>query len=247
MKFLFVSLTILLIMPSAISQQIQIFGHRGAKGHAPENTVLSVQKALALDVDGIEIDVFRCQSGEIVVFHDKTLNKLTNGRGKIEEKTLRQLSTLKVMGSEPIPTLDKIIDVVNGSTRLNIELKGKNTAKGVLDIISKAIEDGRWEANQLFVSSFDWDELRDFKKLTTQFGIAVLTENNPLDAIPVARELNAFAINPKYSKLTQEIINNIHREGFEIHTWTVNEKNRMEELISWGVDAIITDFPDRIR
>ncbi len=247
MKFLFVSLTILLIMPCAISQQIQIFGHRGAKGHAPENTVLSVQKALALDVDGIEIDVFRCQSGEIVVFHDKTLNKLTNGRGKIEEKTLRQLSTLKVMGSEPIPTLDKIIDVVNGSTRLNIELKGKNTAKGVLDIISKAIEDGRWEANQLFVSSFDWDELRDFKKLTTQFGIAVLTENNPLDAIPVARELNAFAINPKYSKLTQEIINNIHREGFEIHTWTVNEKNRMEELISWGVDAIITDFPDRIR
>lgn len=247
MKFLFVSLTIFLIMPSAISQQIQIFGHRGAKGHAPENTVLSVQKALALDVDGIEIDVFRCQSGEIVVFHDKTLNKLTNGRGKIEEKTLRQLSMLKVMGSEPIPTLDKIIDVVNGSTRLNIELKGKNTAKGVLDIISKAIEDGRWEANQLFVSSFDWDELRDFKKLTTQFGIAVLTENNPLDAIPAARELNAFAINPNYSKLTQEIINNIHREGFEIHTWTVNEKNRMEELISWGVDAIITDFPDRIR
>ncbi len=247
MKLLFVGLAIALIMPSAISQQVQLFGHRGAKGHAPENTVLSVQKALTFDVDGIEIDVFRCQSGEIVVFHDKSLDKLTNGSGKIEEKTLRQLSTLKVLGSEPIPTLDKIIGVINGSARLNIELKGKNTAEGVFNIMKKAIEGGRWKADQLFVSSFDWEELRDFKKLTNEFGIAVLTDKNPLDAIPVARELNAFAINPKHSHLTQDIINDIHREGFEIHTWTVNNKNRIEELISWGVDGIITDFPEKVK
>jgi glycerophosphoryl diester phosphodiesterase len=247
MKLLFVSIATLLLMPSAISQEIQLFGHRGAKGLAPENTVLSVQKALAFGVDGIEIDVFRCLSGEIVVFHDKTLHKLTNASGEIEKKTLAELHTLKVMGSEPIPTLDKIIDAINGSARLNIELKGKNTAKGVLDIIKKAIEEGHWEANQLFVSSFDWDELRAFNKLTKEFGIAVLTEKNPVEAIPVARELNAFAINPNHSNLTQEIIKYIHSEGFEIHTWTVNEKNRIEELISWGVDAIITDFPDRIK
>ena len=76
-------------MYTAGAQQTQIIGYRGAMGHAPENTVLSVQKALALDVDGIEIDVFRCQSGEIVVFHDKKLNKLTNGKGRIEQKSLR--------------------------------------------------------------------------------------------------------------------------------------------------------------
>ena len=119
----------LFVVSPATSQEIQLFGHRGAKGHAPENTVISVKKALAFDVDGVEIDVFRCQSGEIVVFHDKSLDKLTNGSGKIEEKTLKQLSTLKVLGSEPIPTLDDIIDVINGSARLNIELKGKNTAR----------------------------------------------------------------------------------------------------------------------
>lgn len=78
-----------------------------------------MKKALAFDVDGVEIDVFRCQSGEIVVFHDKSLNKLTNGSGKIEEKTLKQLSTPKVLGSEPIPKLYKIINVINGSARLN--------------------------------------------------------------------------------------------------------------------------------
>ena len=150
------------------------------------------------------------------------------------------------MGSEPIPTLDKIINIINGSTRLNIELKGKNTAEGVIHIMKKAIESGRWKADQLFVSSFDWDELREFRKLTNQFDIAVLTDKNPIDAIPVARELNALAINPNHNHLTQETINYIHSEGFEIHTWTVNEKNRIEELISWRGDAIITDFPDRI-
>ena len=246
MNSFFVCLAMVFVIASPTSQQIQVFGHRGAMGHATENTVLSVQKALAFGVDGVEIDVFRCKSGEIIVFHDQTLDKLTNGSGKIEEKTLKQLNALKVMGSEPIPTLDKIINVINGSTRLNIELKGKNTAEGAIHIMKKAIESGRWKADQLFVSSFDWDELREFKKRTSEFGIAVLTEKNPLDAIPVARELNAFAINPNHSHLTQETINYIHSEGFEIHTWTVNEKNRIEELISWGIDAIITDFPDRI-
>ena len=126
MKYLCIRLVLLFVVSPATSQEIQLFGHRGAKGHAPENTVISVKKALAFDVDGVEIDVFRCQSGEIVVFHDKSLDKLTNGSGKIEEKTLKQLSTLKVLGSEPIPTLDDIIDVINGSARLNIELKGKS-------------------------------------------------------------------------------------------------------------------------
>ena len=74
---------------------------------------------------------FDANQEKLLIFHDKSLDKLTNGSGKIEEKTLKQLSTLKVLGSEPIPTLDDIIDVINGSARLNIELKGKNTAEGV--------------------------------------------------------------------------------------------------------------------
>ena len=234
-------------MCNAGAQQTQIIGHRGAMGHAPENTVLSVQKALALDVDGIEIDVFRCQSGEIVVFHDNKLNKLTNGKGRIEQKTWAQLQGLQVMGSEPIPIIEEIIQLINGHVRLNIELKGKNTSKGVFNIMQTAVESGRWKMNQLYVSSFDWEELREFRKLTNQFGIAVLTDKNPLDAIPVAHELSAFAINPNHKKLTQDMIKQIQREGFEVLTWTVNDTTRIEELTSWGIDGIITDFPDRAR
>ena len=101
--------------------------------------------------------------------------------------------------------------------------------------------------NQLYVSSFDWEELREFRKLTNQFGIAVLTDKNPLDAIPVAHELSAFAINPSHKKLTQDLIKQIQGEGFEVLTWTVNESTRIHELTSWKVDGIITDFPDRMK
>ena len=247
MKILFTHFPILLIVYAVNAQQTQTIGHRGAMGHAPENTVLSVQKALALGVDGVEIDVFRCQSGEIIVFHDKKLSKLTNGKGKIEQKTWAQLQELQVMGSEQIPTLNNIISVIDGRVRLNIELKGKNTSKGVFDIMQTAVESGRWKKNQLYVSSFDWEELGEFRKLTDQFGIAVLTDKNPLDAIPVAHELGAFAINPNHKKLTQDKINQIQGEGFEALTWTVNDAARIHELTSWGVDAIITDYPDRVK
>lgn len=242
-----VSLATVLFMPFAISQEYQLFGHRGAMGHAPENTVLSVKKALALGVDGIEIDVFRCHSGEIVVFHDKRLQKLTDGKGKIEKKTWVELQELLVMDREPIPLLTEILALVNGRVRLNVELKGKNTAEAVLEILQKAIESSSWQISQLFVSSFDWEELREFRKLTDQFGIAVLTDKNPLDAIPVAHELSAFAINPNHKKLTKDKVRQIQVEGFEVLTWTVNDATRIEELTSWGVDAIITDFPDRAQ
>ena len=215
-------------------------------GHAPENTITSVKKALTYDVDAIEIDVFRCLTGEIVVFHDKKLSKLTNGKGNIENKTLTELRKLKVMGTDSIPTLEEVISVINGKVNLNIELKGKNTAKGVLNIMKKSVLTGNWKNHQLYVSSFDWDELREFKKLTNQFRIAVLTDDKPIDAIPIAKELNAFAINPSHQKLRYDIVQEIQLHGFKVFTWTVNDINRINKLISWKVDGIITDYPEYV-
>jgi len=242
----FLILIILTTSSLANAQDIQVIGHRGAMGHAPENTITSIKKALMFDVDAIEIDVFRCLTGEIVVFHDKKLSKLTNGKGNIENKTLTELRKLKVMETDSIPTLEEVISVINGKVSLNIELKGKNTAKGVLDIMHKSVLNGNWKNHQLYVSSFDWDELREFKKLTNQFRIAVLTDDKPIDAIPIAKELNAFAINPSHQKLTYDIIKKIQLDGFKVFTWTVNDTDRIRKLISWGVDGIITDYPEYV-
>ena len=243
LRFLLI-LIILMTTSHAHSQDTQVIGHRGAMGHAPENTISSVKKALMYDIDAIEIDVFRCLTGDIVVFHDKKLNKLTNGKGNIENKTLTQLRKVKVMGIDSIPTLEEVISVINGKVNLNIELKGKKTAKGVLNIMQKSVLSEKWENHQLYVSSFDWDELREFRELTNQFRIAVLTDQNPIDAIPIAKELNAFAINPNHKKLSYDIVKEIQLNGFKVFTWTVNDINRISQLISWGVDAIITDYPE---
>ena len=128
-----IRLVFFLLFFSSLNAQDAILniGHRGAKGHVAENTLASIQKAMELGADGIEIDVFRCFSGEIVVFHDKTLNKLTNGTGYIEKNTLSELKELKILGStHSIPTLEEVINSIGKDVFLNIELKGSNTSKG---------------------------------------------------------------------------------------------------------------------
>ena len=152
-------------------------GHRGAKGHVAENTVASIKKAIELGADGIEIDVFRCLSGEIVVFHDKTLDKLTNGSGYIEEKSLSELKELKVLGSKhSIPTLEEVIKSIDKGVILNIELKGPNTSEGSLEMANKYIKLGEINSSDILFSSFNWKELSALRKLDKNVKIALITE-----------------------------------------------------------------------
>ena len=168
-----------------------LIGHRGAMGHETENTLASVQKALDLQVDMIEIDVFKISSGEIVVFHDKKVERLTDGEGKIEDFQLEELSELKLTGNHRIPLLVDVLDLIDKQVSLNIELKGANTSAGVDKIIQAYIQDRGWKLDQFIISSFNWDELRSFRRMNQDIAIAVLTEENPLKALPVALELRA--------------------------------------------------------
>lgn len=223
-----------------------VIGHRGAKGHVAENTIASVKKALALGVDGIEIDVFACASGELVVFHDKTLDQLTDATGYIEELTLDSIQKITVLGREPIPTLEEVINEIQGKVVLNIELKGGQTALPTAQLLSSYFNDARLQPSDVFISSFDWDELALFRQADKDVAIAVLTEDDPLDAIPVALSLKAFAINPDYKSLTAKTVKKIHAQGLKIYPWTINEPEDIKRIKSLGVDAIITDYPERI-
>ena len=224
-----------------------VIGHRGAMGHAPENTLPSIRAALKLSVDAIEIDVFRIASGELVVFHDNTLGKLTNGKGRIEEKTLDELSTLLVLGSAKIPTLKEVLTEINGAASVNVELKGTHTAEGTIALFDDFVSNGIFTAEQLYVSSFDWDELRDFRKATNKYDIALLTDKNPLDAVNVAYELNAVAINPNYRQLSADIVHSLHAYGLKVIPYTVNNLADIAALIEMGVNGIITDYPERLK
>ena len=236
---------IVFIMSSCSSNQrnVKNIGHRGAKGHIAENTLASIKKAIDLGADGVEIDVFKCLTGEIVVFHDKSLDKLTNGIGLIEEKTLEELKKLRVLDSqEQIPTLLEVIKSIDEDVFLNIELKGRNTAEGSLDLVKKHIT----KSDNILFSSFNWDELKDLRKLDSEIKIALITRENPLLAINPALSLNAIAINPSYKSLNKNNTSEIYKAGLKIYTWTVNDTVQISEMINLGVHGIITDFPEKI-
>lgn len=223
-----------------------VIGHRGAMGHETENTLASIQKAMDLGVDMIEIDVFKIRSGEIVVFHDEKVDRLTNGGGNIEEYNIVDLKQLTVEGNHKIPDLQKVLALINNQVALNIELKGAGTADRVNFIVDYYIKNKGWSADNFTISSFRWNELRDMRSHNKDIKIAVLTEEDPLKAIQVAKELGAVAINPHFKTLTQENVDKIHSEGLKIYTWTVNEPQDIQQMKEFGVDGIITNYPERV-
>ena len=221
-------------------------GHRGAKGHVAENTIASIKKAIELGADGIEIDVFRCLTGEIVLFHDKTLDNLSNGTGYIEEKSLSELKELNILGSKhSIPTLEEVIKSIGKEVFLNIELKGSNTSKGSLEMVNKYVKTGKINMSNILFSSFNWEELSELRNLDSDVKIALITGENPMDAISPALTLNAIAINPNYKKLNKDNVQKIFSSGLKIYTWTVNNKLDIIKVKSLKVNGIITDFPER--
>ncbi len=225
-----------------------VIGHRGAMGHETENTIASIQKALQLEVDMIEIDVFKIASGEIVVFHDDTVDRLTNGKGKVTSFTFSELRELELVGGHQIPLLTEVLDVIDKKVPLNIELKGANTAKDVDAVIKTYMSEKGWELNDFIISSFNWDELSLMREINHNIAIALLIEDkNPLEAIPLAKKLHAVAINPDANKLTLEIVNTIRESGFKIYPWTVNDPQKIIEMKKIGVDGMFTNFPERVK
>ena len=236
----------LMISSCTPSKNLLVIGHRGARGHLAENTLPSIAKALELGVDGIEIDVFRCASEELVVFHDQTLEKLTNATGYIEQLDLDSIRNIEVLNGFTIPTLEEVLNLINGRAMLNIELKGSQTAILTDQMLQTFFEKETWSAEKILISSFDWEELKLFYEVNQKVPIAILTEDDHLDALPIAKELNAVAINPNYKSLNKENLTKIHKKGLKIYPWTVNQPEEISALLALGVDGIITDFPERV-
>lgn len=246
-KYSLLLLSLILIHSCNMDEKPLVIGHRGAMGHETENTLASVQKAIDLGVDMIEIDVFKIKSGEIVVFHDIYLDRITNTTGKIEEFDYQNLKNVTVEGGHTIPLLIDVLDLIDKKVTLNIELKGEGTASDVDLIMERYIKQKGWSMDDFIISSFKWDELRTMRKLNADIPIAILTEDDPLEAIPIAKELNAEAINPDFIKLDMVKAQKIRNAGFKIYPWTINEPADIELAKSWAVDGIITNFPERIN
>lgn len=225
-----------------------IIGHRGACGYAPENTLVSFQRAMDFGVDMIELDVYVCATGELVVTHDNDVSVTTNGFGKVTDMTFQELRKLKVKNSGQIPTLQEVIDLVNKKVPINIELKGFGTAKSVAKLITKYLKNG-WKATDFIVSSFDHTQISQFKKLCPQIKTGVLFHswNMPKNIVSVACQCQAHFIGLDVKTVTQELVDQAHRANFLVYVWTVNDKITADRMRALGVDGIFSNYPDRVR
>ncbi|HEY5689306.1 MAG TPA: glycerophosphodiester phosphodiesterase family protein [Yeosuana sp.] len=221
-------------------------GHRGAMGYIAENTLESIQKALDFAVHGIEIDVHLCASGELVVFHDFNLERLSNGKGPISKYTLSELKQLKIGNKFQIPTLEEVLGLINKKCILNIELKGQHTALETCRVIEKYVKLNSWNHSHFLVSSFQKQELEDVYKTNKNIPLAILTKTIINEAIEFAQTIEAKAIHPNYFLLNSKNVTEAQEKGFKVNTWTVNDEQTIKRMKQYGVDAIISDFPDRI-
>jgi len=226
--------------------QFLVFGHRGAKGYVMENTIASIEYALNLGVNAIEIDVYRCASGELVVFHDETLTRVSTRINRIEELTLDEIQLILLHGGYSIPTLGEVIDFIANRVLLNIELKGQNTAVETFNCVEEAVIKSSYSKENIIISSFHDEELRTYRKLDSIIKIGVLTRNDIEEDIVLAQELNAFSIHPFHEQVTGELIHRLHQMNFKVFPFTVNESAQIEAFLKDGVDGLFCDYPDRV-
>lgn len=221
-------------------------GHRGVKGYEPENTLISFEKAIEMGADGIELDVHLSIDGHLIVIHDETIDRTTNGKGFVNQLTLQELKSFTINNEHEIPTLEEVLDLVDQRCFVNIELKNQDTAEKVVQLIEHYISDKKWNHSQFIVSSFDWNALQQVRFLNENIRIGVLTETDLDLAISFARFMKAEALHPDFQLLTNEYVAKIQEKGILVFPWTVNEKDAIQRMKSCSVDGIITDFLDRV-
>ena len=228
------------------SHKILRVGHRGAKGYAPENTLASFRKALEQRVEIFELDVRLCRSGELVVLHDDTVERTTNGSGAAADLTIAQLKKLDAGQGEKIPALEEVLELTAGRCGVNIELKGEATEQPVAGIIARSVAEGVWTYGHFLVSSFDHEKLRQIRELDPRIRIAPLVVEIPKDFLDIARGLRAWSVHVAKENLNQENVQDFQRAGFKVFAYTANSASEIGRLKTLGVDGIVSDYPDRI-
>lgn len=226
-------------------------GHRGACGYQPENTLSSFQTALEMGCPWIELDVYVVE-GELIVIHDDTLERTTNGKGRVSECDLSYLRSLDAGEGQQIPTLMEVIHLVNHQAGINVELKGPETALPVSNLLKNLCQNG-WSSEEFMLSSFDHRELA---KADAGFRRGVLFHNSlPHNSLfqeksnhyfEVTASLDAFSLNLNKNSVNVEIVKEAHKRGFKIYIYTVNEPADLVRMLALGVDGVFTNYPDRV-
>jgi len=227
-----------------VMDKLTVIGHRGAMGVAPENTLLSFKKALDCGVDGVEFDVQNIE-GQLLVFHDDTLDRTTNGTGLLIGQSVDYLRGLDAGQGERIPLLKEVLELIGNQAFINIELKGLDTANLVMDLV-KLLDKKRFTKEQFIISSYHFSELYLATQLDPEIKIGVIADERPNVALEFAEEIDAYSFHPSYSILDKDLVSEAKQAGMKVYVHTVNDLDKVKHAIELGVDGVFTDYPSRV-
>lgn len=220
-------------------------GHRGARGHAPENTLLGFDTAIALGAHWVECDV-QLHSGELLLMHDLRLERTTNGHGRLDETPLDALRRLDAGQGQPIPTLQEALDLIDQRVGVNVELKTWNgCAAAVARVLREYVAQG-WPPEKLLVSSFHLPELYEFRQLAPEIPVGALLCGVPLDWAGCAAELGASTLNLSDEFVDARLVADAQARGLKVYVYTVNHPAEIARMRALGVDGVFTDYPERV-
>lgn len=230
------------LMHASCATSFLRIGHRGAAAYEPENTLRSFQKALECGVGMIELDVHLSASGDLMVIHDATLDRTTNGHGYVHDYTTQELQQFDAGLGEHIPTLDEVIRLVDKRVIINIELKGAGTDVAVVELLTRYMQQG-WDPNLFLVSSFDHHMIARVHALLPEVPVGALLEGIPVRYAAFAADCGASVIGVYKETISQAYIDDAHARGLKIYVYTVDDPEEMAILQAMGVDGIFSNRP----
>ena len=230
-----------------------IFAHRGSSGTHPENTMASFIEAIKVGADGIELDVHLTKDNQIIVMHDHTINRTTNGNGRIKDYTYQELQQFEAgswyrdeFRGERIPTLSEVLQLIQ-CTNLLVNIELKNDVVDYEDIETLVLQEIETFnlSNRAVISSFNHYSLNKIHAMNPQIECAILYMEKLFKPVDYSRSLGATGLHPQFKLVDDDLIKEANRKHIPIRAYTVNFEHDMEALMKGGCTAIITDFPKR--
>ncbi|WP_279041701.1 glycerophosphodiester phosphodiesterase [Brevibacillus borstelensis] len=244
--------------PNEHAHRVDTVAHRGASGYAPENTMAAFRKAVKMKADYIEIDVQVTKDGQMVVIHDNTVDRTTDGTGKVKDLTFEEIRELDAgsyfdpeFAGEQIPTFEEVLDEFRGKTGILIELKSPELYPGVEEMVADALRERNMDKpanNKIIVQSFNFDSMKTFHELLPDIPVGVLTNKPEQLTDEMLDEFATYAdyVNPSLKMFSPELLERVRERGMKMSVWTVRKPEEAEPLLDAGVDGIITDYPDYV-
>ncbi|MGG3914251.1 glycerophosphodiester phosphodiesterase [Rossellomorea vietnamensis] len=239
-------------------KQVENIAHRGAAAYAPENTIASYDLAVDMKADYIEIDVQRSKDGELVVIHDTSVDRTTDGSGKVGDLTLEEMKSLDAgswkgeqFTGEKIPTFEEVLDRYHGKVGILIEMKSPELYPGIEEQVADALKERHLDTPQnekIILQSFNFDSMKKMDQLLPKVPVGVLAWSQSQATPQALNEISTYAewFNPSYGIVTEQVVEDVHSLDMQIGSWTVRSHEAADFLFDMDVDAIITDYPDYV-